>query len=108
MTRLWSGVTRPEQRGNALMSLRAGASNKNNQMSSTHHGHKFSNQTASRYGLNNPLGGGSQVRNSLDKVISYDTTSLLDGIQEKENDKGRNSNRVHATVIPKLKRPVTS
>ena len=79
------------------MSLRAGASNKNNQMSTTHHGQKF------------PIvGSGSQVRNSLDKVISYDTTSLLDGIQEKENDKGRNSNRVHATVIPKLKRPVTS
>ena len=62
-----------------MMSLRAGASNQDNQMSSTHHGQKFNNAGGSRYGLNNPLGG-SQVRTSLDKVISYDTTSLLDGI----------------------------
>lgn len=57
--------------------------------------------------------GSSQVRNSYDKVISYDTTSLVDGIgEEKENNKhGRNNSKVQtqATVIPKLKsRPITS
>ena len=53
------------------------------------------------------FGGGSQIRNSFDKVISYDTSSLLDGLLEKEN-KGRNGNQQHATVIPKLKRPESS
>lgn len=58
--------------------------------------------SASQTGIGNFF----EVRNSFDKVISYDTSSLLEALHEKENN-GRNSNRGHATVIPKLRRPMT-
>jgi len=42
---------------------------------------------------NNFFGGSSQIRNSFDKVISYDTTSLLDGVLSEKENKGKTSNR---------------
>ena len=108
-SRLWSAVARtdPFKPGEVLLSSRFGGKNK--AAGTNHSNHRFQLTTTSQgnFNLN-----GSQVRNSFDKVISYDTTSLVDGIGgEKENDKNsRNKGKTSTAVaIPKLKqRPITS
>ena len=69
------------------------------------HGQRFYN---GRTGSQANFFSNDQVRNSFDKVITYDTSSLLDGLNNGKENHGRNSNRAHATIVPKLKRPVTS
>ena len=58
--------------------------------------------------MNNFFSGGSQIRNSFDKVISYDTSSLVDGLAEKKTRHKRNDADKYATVVPRLRRPATS
>lgn len=48
------------------------------------------------------------MRASFDKVISYDASSLIDGLNEKEN-KSKNAKHGGVPIVPKIRqRPVTS
>ena len=57
--------------------------------------------------------GQSFVKTSFDRVVSYDVSSLAEGLQEDKENKTRNSGSVmngnKTVVVPRLKpRPITS